>query len=212
VSGIDPFGLMQMDVDPSVGARIASFFEGIFDAIMTSAMGSPSSLLTQQITGVSPLIGQNVDSSGAPLVAAPGAYTAGSLLTGTLMGVGTGVAAEPTAGGIGPVLQGQQGVATAIAQFEAQGAQVLGTEITMDAGGVRARPDLLIQNADGSQQFVEVKTGGGELTPNQKIVYPLIEQGGAVPAGANAANAGLTPGVPLPPTPVRVIYISPLGR
>jgi predicted enzyme related to lactoylglutathione lyase len=116
-------------------------------------------------------------------------------------------AAESGAGGLGPVLQGQQGVATAIQQIEGEGGQVLGSEITIDAGGVRARPDLLIQDAEGNLQFVEVKTGGGTLTPNQQTVYPLIEQGGAVPAGGNAAAAGLTPGVPLPPTPVRVIYL-----
>lgn len=116
-------------------------------------------------------------------------------------------AAETGAGGIGPVLQGQRGVATAIGQIEGEGGQVLGSEITIDAGGVRARPDLLIQNADGSLSFVEVKTGGGVLTGNQQVVYPLIEQGGAVPAGANAAAAGLTPGVPLPPMPVRIIKL-----
>jgi len=116
--------------------------------------------------------------------------------------------AETAAGGIGPVLHGQQGVAQAIEQIEAEGGTVLGREITVDAGGVRARPDLLVQNADGSINFVEVKTGAGQLTPNQQAVYPLIEQGGAVPAGANAANAGLQPGVPLPPTPVRVIRIN----
>ena len=117
------------------------------------------------------------------------------------------LAAETGAGGIGPVLQGQRGVATAIGQIEGEGGQVLGSEITIDAGGVRARPDLLIQNADGSLSFVEVKTGGGVLTGNQQVVYPLIEQGGAVPAGANAAAAGLTPGVPLPPMPVRIIKL-----
>jgi hypothetical protein len=126
------------------------------------------------------------------------------------------VAAEPstiaaetataTRGGIGPVLQGQQGVAQAIAQIESEGGTVLGSEITVDVGGVRARPDLLVQNADGSINFVEVKTGDAQLTANQQVVYPLIEQGGAIPAGANAARTlVLQPGVPMPPTPVRII-------
>jgi RHS repeat-associated protein len=128
-------------------------------------------------------------------------FLAGGLASGLLGGEASGT----TSGGIGPVLQGQRGVAQAIAQIESEGGTVLGSEITVDAGGVRARPDLLVQNADGSLNFVEVKTGGGQLTPNQQAVYPLIEQGGAVPAGANAANAGLEPGVPLPPTPVRII-------
>jgi hypothetical protein len=115
--------------------------------------------------------------------------------------------ADSGAGGIGPVLQGQRGVAEAIRQIESEGGVVIGREIIIDAGGVRARPDLLIKNADDSFNFVEVKTGGGTLTTNQRIVYPLIEQGGAVPAGANAANAGLTPGLPLRPMPVRTIRL-----
>jgi RHS repeat-associated protein len=114
---------------------------------------------------------------------------------------------KATTGGIGPVLKGQAGVDRAIAQIEAEGGQVLGKEITLDAGGVRTRPDLFVQNADGSYSFVEVKTGpNAALTPNQTIGFPAIEAGGAVPAGANAAETGvLTPGVPRGPTPVRVI-------
>jgi hypothetical protein len=33
----------------------------------------------------------------------------------------------------------------------------------------------------------------------------LLNLSGGVPVGGNAAVAGLTPGVPIPPTPVRVI-------
>jgi RHS repeat-associated protein len=118
-----------------------------------------------------------------------------------------GPAAQGGAGGKGPVLQGQAGVDRAIAQIEAEGGQVLGTEITVDAGGVRTRPDIFVQNADGSYSFVEVKNGpSAGLTPNQTIGYPAIQAGGAVPAGANAAATQvLTPGVPVGPIPVRAI-------
>lgn len=74
------------------------------------------------------------------------------------------------------------------------------------ANGVRTRPDLYVRNADGSHEFVEVKNGANaDLTPNQTNAFPTIRTGGAVPAGANAANAGLRPGVALGPTSVRVI-------
>jgi len=109
-------------------------------------------------------------------------------------------------GGAGPVLQGQAGVTRAIGEIEAGGGTILGREITLQAGTVRTRPDLLVRNADGSISFVEVKSGAGAaLTPNQNAGFPIIQSGGAVPRGANAAAAGLEVGAPLPPTPVQVI-------
>ncbi len=158
--------------------------------------------------GVGALLGSGLGLA-ADMVLADTALEGGMSLAATdaaeQMAAESPTAAETTTGGIGPVLQGQQGVAQAITQIESEGGSVLGSEITVDAGGARARPDLFVQNADGSVNFVEVKTGGGQLTRNQTTVYPLIEQGGAVPAGANAANAGLQPGVALPPTPVRIM-------
>ena len=108
-------------------------------------------------------------------------------------------------GGRGPVLKGQAGVARAITELEAQGATLLGREITVDAGGIRTRPDLLIQTRIGGTVFVEVKPGSGVLTPNQAAAFPWIEKFGGIPRGGNAARAGLIPGQPLPPTPVRLI-------
>jgi len=78
-------------------------------------------------------------------------------------------------------LQGRWGVARAVAQIEAQGGRVVGREITVEAGGVRARPDLLVQRANGDLEFVEVKTGSSRLTANQQAVYPRMQLGGAVP-------------------------------
>ncbi|HEY4026121.1 MAG TPA: RHS repeat-associated core domain-containing protein, partial [Candidatus Dormibacteraeota bacterium] len=115
-------------------------------------------------------------------------------------------AAAASRGGIGPVLQGQAGVDQAVADIEAAGGRVLGREITMDVNGVRTRPDLFVELPNGQQAFVEVKTGGGVLTPNQATGFPGIQAGGAVPAGQNAANAGLTVGQPMGPTPVWVVH------
>ena len=108
-------------------------------------------------------------------------------------------------GGIGPVLKGQAGVDRVIAEIEASGGKVLGQEITVDAGGVRTRPDLFVEDAAGNRFFVEVKNGpSAGLTPNQKAAFPTIESSGGVPAGKNAAAAGLKPGTPIGPTPVVV--------
>ncbi|WP_218080306.1 polymorphic toxin-type HINT domain-containing protein [Anthocerotibacter panamensis] len=109
-------------------------------------------------------------------------------------------------GGVGPVLKGQAGVSRAVGEIEAGGGTVLGREITLQAGTVRTRPDLLVRNADGSLLFVEVKNGAGAtLTPNQTAGFPIIREGGSIPRGANAAAAGLEVGAPLPPIPVQVI-------
>jgi len=109
-------------------------------------------------------------------------------------------------GGIGPVLKGQAGVERAIAQIEAEGSTVIGREITVEAGGVRTRPDLLIERFDGLLEFVEVKNGpNAGLSANQVIGFPAIRTGGGIPLGANATKANILVGTPLGPTPVRII-------
>jgi RHS repeat-associated protein len=111
-----------------------------------------------------------------------------------------------TRGGSAPVLRGQAGVARAIAEIEANGGTILGREITLEAGGVRTRPDLLVLTSDGRTVFFEVKNGpGATLTPNQRIAFPAIRGGGAIPRGGNAATAGLPVGQPLPPIQVEMI-------
>jgi len=115
---------------------------------------------------------------------------------------GTSIAAK---GGLGPVLKGEAGVAQSAAAAAARGEQVLGKEITLTAGRVTTRPDLLVRKPDGALKFIESKCGSGAcLTPNQRAGFPTIEAGGAVPRGGNAAAAGLQPGQPLGPTEVQV--------
>ena len=110
-------------------------------------------------------------------------------------------------GGAGPVLQGQAGVEAAIADIEAAGGRILGREITIEAGGVTTRPDLFAELPSGQQVFIEVKTGASAgYTPNQIAAFPEIWATGGIPRGANAAAAGLTPGVPLGPTPVWTVH------
>lgn len=122
-------------------------------------------------------------------------------------GLGASGIVPATAGGAGPVLQGQAGVRAAIADIEGAGGQILGSDITIEAGGVRTRPDLFVELPNGQQAFIEVKTGSSAgFTPNQSIAYPDIWANGGIPQGANAAAAGLTPGVPIGPTPVWTVY------
>jgi RHS repeat-associated protein len=126
-------------------------------------------------------------------------------LTAAKMGSSSGqtIAAETTAGGMGPVLKGQAGVAQTVSEIEAAGGRVLGREITLDAGGVTVRPDLFVETPAGAQVFVDSKNGfSAGLTQNQVVGYPAIQAGGAIPRGANAAAAGLPVGKPLPPMPV----------
>lgn len=78
--------------------------------------------------------------------------------------------------------------------------------MTVESGGVRTRPDLLVELLHGQQAFLEVKMGAsGGLTPNQGAAFPSIVSGGFTPFGSNAAGAGLTPGMPYGPTPVWVV-------
>lgn len=84
---------------------------------------------------------------------------------------------------------------------------MLGREITIEAGGVRTRPDLFVELPNGQLAFLEIKTGpSAGLTANQTVAFPIIWTRGGIPIGPNAAAAGLTPGVPIPPTPVWTVY------
>ncbi len=108
-------------------------------------------------------------------------------------------------GGRGPVLKGQAGVQRAIREYESQGGTVLGEQITLRTPAGRTVPDFYGQNANGIREFVEVKNGPyAALTANQRSIFPIVSTQGAIPVGANAEAAGLQPGVPIPPTPVRV--------
>ena len=115
--------------------------------------------------------------------------------------------AEAASGGLAPVRQGAAGVERAVADLEAAGGRVLGREITIDAGGVRTRPDLFVELPSGQQAFLEIKTGASAgLTPNQTAAFPQIWTQGGIPCGANAAAAGLTPRVPIGPTTVWTVH------
>ena len=105
--------------------------------------------------------------------------------------------------------KGADGVAQVRRDIEAAGGRVLGSEITVDAGGVRTRPDLFARLPGGQLSFVEVKNGpGARLTPNQERAFPIIRTQGGVPRGANADKTpGLESGVPIGPTPVWVVRL-----
>lgn len=95
-----------------------------------------------------------------------------------------------------------------VSDLVATGGRVLGKEITLKAGGWKARADLYAELPSGQRVFIEVKTGpGADPSPNQEAVYAETRSTGAVPVGKNAAQAeGLTPGVSTGPTQVYVVY------
>lgn len=106
-------------------------------------------------------------------------------------------------GGVGPVQQGQAGVAQSAAAATARGATVIGSEITVvTPSGVRTRLDLMaLQN--GQLQPIEAKKGpNARLTKNQRKAFPEIAAKGCTAVGGNAAAAGIAG--PLPPMTVRV--------
>lgn len=142
---------------------------------------------------------------------AEGSAPEGSLLgeaQGEAQSLGAAESGGVGRGGAGPVMQGQAGVNAWADSFEASGGQVLGREVTLDVDGVRTRLDLYVKFPDGSRGFVEVKTGPtADRTTNQALAIPGIEAGGAVPAGARAAEALLRPGIELPPTTVTVVHL-----
>lgn len=75
----------------------------------------------------------------------------------------------------------------------------------MDTSAARVRPDILVQDGEGNLKFIESKNGPfASLTPNQQVGYPLLESEGGTPAGMNALNAGLAPGVSIGPIPVQI--------
>ena len=115
------------------------------------------------------------------------------------------VAGVAGVGGVAPMLKGHEGVARSIAAATARGQVLRGREITLSAGNVTTRPDLLVMKPDGRLMFIESKCGPHAcLSNNQRQAYPIIEAGGAIPRGRNAEAAGLVPGKPLGPTEVQV--------
>jgi hypothetical protein len=112
-------------------------------------------------------------------------------------------------GGLAPVLKGQAGVDKAIAQVEMEGATQITREVTLDTGTLRTRPDFSFRTAQGDLMFGEAKNGPSAfLRSNQKKAFALIESQGAIPRGAKAVKAGLSPGVPIGPTPVRLFFFN----
>ena len=109
---------------------------------------------------------------------------------------------------------GKAGVERTANEIEQANGRVLGSEITIRAAGWRAKVDLYVQLPNGQKAFIEVKTGeGAGLSEPQKAVYPELVANGGVPAGSKAAQAGLTPGVPIGPTQVWIVHQPwPLGE
>jgi RHS repeat-associated protein len=122
-----------------------------------------------------------------------------------LLGAGTfaSLPEAPTAGGIGPVLKGTEGVNRAIQEVEAEGGHILGKEITIRNSAGTARPDFVYQDADGNIVIAEAKNGPtAGLNSNQAAVLTEFQRSGGQFVGGNARAAGLPPSAG--PTPVRI--------
>lgn len=114
-------------------------------------------------------------------------------------------AASRAVGGAGPVLKGQAGVNATVAEIEAAGGRVLGREITIEANGVRTRPDLYVEFPNGQRGFVEVKTGPhARPTANQRAAFPAVNQTGYTGVGGNATQVGIAG--PQGPAPVYIVH------
>lgn len=117
---------------------------------------------------------------------------------------------DGAAGGVGPVLKGQEGVERSIAAAEARGETVVGREVTVETTDARTRPDLLVRDSGGNLKFIESKNGKyTELTPNQSSGFPLIASEGGIARGLRAMQAGLTPGEATGPIEVQIDWWRP---
>ncbi len=134
----------------------------------------------------------------------PAIIGAAMMMYGGLMGgIGAAIEPEPSTGGIEPVLKGQAGVNQAIGDVEAEGGQVLGTEITIENSAGRARADFVYKDAQGNLVVGEAKNGPtAGLNSNQQAVYSEFEKSGGRFVGGNAQQANLPPSVG--PTQVRI--------
>ena len=99
------------------------------------------------------------------------------------------------AGGIGPVLKGQAGVAQIMQQLYSNSALGnFGQEITLDVPG-KGSVRLDIGSYDpvtGNLELTEVKNGpSARLTTNQNACFRDVENGNFIPRGNNAKNLGL---------------------
>jgi len=107
-----------------------------------------------------------------------------------------------------PRRSGTEGEDQVIRELEAKGAKVLGREITLQTTAGVTRVDMVIKNAEGGLEVVEVKNGvSARLTPRQQAAFVSIQQSGAEPRGVNATRAGLPVGRQMGPTPVRIIRV-----
>jgi len=124
-----------------------------------------------------------------------------------------GLAAAAKFSKIGSAVKGVQGEAMAEAKILARGHEIAGRQVTIETQAARTRVDLVARNpATQERYFVEAKNGpSASLSKNQAEAFPLIEGGGAIPRGANAAKAGLDVGTPLSSTSVEVMRFNQGG-
>ncbi len=100
----------------------------------------------------------------------------------------------------------QAAVKAGVQELEAAGNKVIRDVHFRAPDGTTAVADAVQIARDGSYRVLDWKRGGtAAFTPNQKIVYPAIQRGEAVPFGQRATDAGLSPGQAAPAMPVQVM-------
>jgi hypothetical protein len=153
--------------------------------------------------GIGYLSGQGYSWKQAGIDAAVGFATSGV----------AGLAAAAKFRNISAAAKGVQGEAMAESRILARGHEVTGSQVTIETQAARTRVDLAARNpATGEKYLVEAKNGpGASLSKKQAEAFPLIEGGGSIPRGGNAARAGLDVGKPLPPTSVEVMRFNQSG-
>jgi RHS repeat-associated protein len=109
-------------------------------------------------------------------------------------------------GGIAPVLKGVAGETRAIAQIEAEGGTVIGTNVTIktNIGKGEIRADILYKDAEGNLMIGEAKNGPTAEFNNNQLAHGYAEGGPVSGTIAGTKGGPLYPaGTPISNVPIR---------
>jgi len=92
------------------------------------------------------------------------------------------VAPTPEGGSVGVPPVGERAALAVVVDGRLVATEIDDDRITIEAGGVRTRPDLFVQLPNGQNAFLEIKTGPyAGPTPNQATAFPQIWTQGGTP-------------------------------
>lgn len=101
------------------------------------------------------------------------------------------------------MLQGQRGVARAIADETRAGGTYSGAEVTVRTASGTRRVDVVMRGPDGKPYGVEVKTGQSAYTPAQRAKDQALEGQGGQAVGKRAEEAGVAGEIRMPTKVIR---------